>query len=90
MMNKHKAQVKDMMENKAELSRYLFLSEQDICNMASKLAKKTYKKHENDVQSVQMWVVENKDKVFLYQENGVHVEGNFQSCNMPFTIRIQT
>jgi hypothetical protein len=58
--------------------------------MASKLAKKTYKKHENDVQNVWMWVVENKDKVFFYQENGFHVEGNLQSSNMPFTIRIQT
>jgi hypothetical protein len=32
--------------------------------MASKLAKETYKKHKNDVKNVQMWVVENKDKVF--------------------------
>jgi hypothetical protein len=43
-----------MMENNDELSRDLFLSEQDICNLASKLAKKMYKKHENDAQSVQM------------------------------------
>jgi hypothetical protein len=28
------------------------LNEQDICNLASKLAKKTYKKHEIDAQNV--------------------------------------
>jgi len=39
--------------------------------MAGQLAKEMYKKHENDVQIVWMWVVENKDNVFFYQENGV-------------------
>jgi hypothetical protein len=48
MMNKHKCKVKEMMENNGKLSRDLFLNEQDICNLASKLAKKTYKKHEID------------------------------------------
>jgi hypothetical protein len=33
--------------------------------MAGKLAKEMYKKHENGTQSVQMWVVENKDKGLL-------------------------
>jgi hypothetical protein len=48
MMNKHKWKVKKMMENNGKLSRNLFLNEQDICNLARKLAKETYKKHEND------------------------------------------
>jgi predicted nucleic acid binding AN1-type Zn finger protein len=47
MKNKHKVQVKDMMENMVELSRDLFLNEQDICNMVGQLAKEMYKKHEN-------------------------------------------
>jgi len=47
-MNKHKCRVKEMMENSGELSRDLFLSEQDIHNLARELAKETYKKHEND------------------------------------------
>jgi hypothetical protein len=63
------------MENNKNLSRDLFLCEQDICNMAWKLAKKTYEKHENGGKSVQMWVSKNKDKVFFYQESGVEVEG---------------
>jgi hypothetical protein len=32
--------MKEMIERNGELSRDLFLSEQDICNMAGKLAKK--------------------------------------------------
>jgi hypothetical protein len=48
VMNKHKCRVKEMMEKNGELSRDLFLSEQDICNLVRKLKKKMYKKHEND------------------------------------------
>ncbi len=78
-----------MMENNGELLRNLFLSEQDIRNLVRKLAKKTYKKHENDAQNVWIWVVENKYKVFFYQESGGKVEGNFYNSHMPFTIGIQ-
>jgi len=52
VMNKHKCRIKEMMENNGELLRNLLLNEQDIPNLARKLAKKTYKKHENDAQSV--------------------------------------
>jgi hypothetical protein len=52
MMNKHKVRVKDMMENKVELSQNLFLNEKDIRTMVGKLAKETYNKHKNDAQSV--------------------------------------
>jgi hypothetical protein len=36
-----------------------------------------------------MWVVENKDKVFFYQDNGGWVEGSLQNNHLPFTIGIQ-
>jgi len=48
VMNKQNYRVEEMMENSGELSRDLFLSEQDICNLVGKLGKKTYKKHEFD------------------------------------------
>jgi hypothetical protein len=53
-----------------------------------KLAKKTYKKDENDAKSVRMWVIENKEKVFFYQELSFQVEGNLHGGNMPFAIGI--
>jgi hypothetical protein len=42
-MDKHKVRVKEIMENNNEFSRNLILNELDICNLACKLAKKTYK-----------------------------------------------
>jgi hypothetical protein len=54
-MNKQKCRVKEMMENSNELSRDLFLNEQNILTLARKLAKETYKKHENDAHNVEMW-----------------------------------
>jgi hypothetical protein len=89
-MNKHKARVKEMIERIGELSRDLFLSEQNIHNMAGKLAKEMYKKHENDTQSVHMWVAANRDNIFFNHKTNVEVDdGGYQSCNMPFTIGIQ-
>jgi len=38
---------------------------------------------------MRMWVVENKDKVFFYQDNGGWVEGSLQNNHLPFTIGIQ-
>jgi hypothetical protein len=43
-----------------------FLCEQDIRNIVKKLAKETYKKHENDVESVSMWAQENPNVLFYY------------------------
>jgi hypothetical protein len=48
MMNKQICRVKEMMGNNDELSIDLFFIEQNICNLANKLTKKTYKKYEND------------------------------------------
>ncbi len=54
------------------------------CDLVRKLAKGIYKKHGNDGQSMQMWVVKNKDKVLFYQQQiSVEVEGGFQNNNMP-------
>jgi len=90
VMNKHKSLVKEMIERNGELSRDLFLNEQNIRNMVGKLAKKMYNKHENDAQSVCMWMVGKKNNVFFYQETNVEVDdGGCQSHNMPLTIGIQ-
>ncbi len=39
VMNKYKSRVKEIMENNGDLSRDLFLYEQDIRNLAKNLAK---------------------------------------------------
>jgi hypothetical protein len=50
------------------LSKDLFLCEQDIRNVVSKLAKKTYKQHDNDSKNVRMWVKDNVDNIFYFQK----------------------
>jgi hypothetical protein len=65
-----------------------FICEQDIWNIDEKLAKETYKKHENDVKSVSMWVQKNPNVLFYYQEIGFEVGGKLSSSNILFTIEI--
>ncbi len=54
-MAKHCRNVQELVETCGNLTRDTFLCEQDIRNIVEKLAKETYKKHENDVESVSMW-----------------------------------
>ena len=42
----------------------MFVSEQDICNVARNHARKAYMKHANDATSVRMGMEENKHEVF--------------------------
>ena len=73
-----------------ELTRDLFISEQDIRNVAGRLAIETYKRDNNDAKSVRMWVQKHPDLIFYYKESGVHVRGAITRDNIPFTIGIQT
>ncbi len=72
------------------MTRDTFLCEQDIPNIVEKLAKETYKKHENDVETVHMWAQENPNILFYYQEVGFEVGGELLRSNIPFTIGIET
>ncbi len=71
VMNKHKFEVKEIMEINGNLSMDIFLCEPDIQNLVGKLARKTYKKDENDANNLWMRVTENKEKVLFYQELNV-------------------
>jgi hypothetical protein len=67
-----------------------FLSEDDVCNVCGLLQKDLYMKDPNDAESVRMWVHENPDLVFYYQDPGGMVDGAIMADNMPFVIGIQT
>jgi hypothetical protein len=54
-MAKHRKNVQKFIKTRKNLTRETFLCEQDIQNIVEKLAKETYKKHENNVESVRMW-----------------------------------
>jgi hypothetical protein len=71
-------------------SRDCFLSMEDIRNICGVRAQELYKKHHNDAESVRMWVRENREMVFYYQDPGTKIEGVLNSDNVPFVIGIQT
>jgi hypothetical protein len=89
-MGKHRKRFMEACERGEELTRDLFISEQDIRNVAGRLAIETYKRDNNDAKSVRMWVQEHPSLVFYYKESGVHVRGAITRDNIPFTIGIQT
>ena len=90
IMGKHRKRFMEVCSRGEELTRDLFISEQDIRNVAGRLAKETYKRDNNDAKSVRMWVQEHPHLVFYYKESGLHVRGAITRGNFPFTIGIQT
>jgi menaquinone-dependent protoporphyrinogen IX oxidase len=56
VMKKHHRNVQHLVGFGGYLTMDTFLCEQDIRNIARKLIKETYKKHENDYQNVCLWV----------------------------------
>jgi hypothetical protein len=90
MMAKHHKNVQKLVEIGKNMMKDTFLCEQDIWNIAEKLVMETYKKHENDVESVCMWVQKNPNILFYFQKIGTEVSGELLGSNIPFIIKIQT
>jgi hypothetical protein len=88
VMAKHCKNVQHLVETNVYFTKDTFLCEQDICNIAGKLTKETYKKHDNDAKSVCMWVWKNMYLLFCYQESGLEVGGKLIGTNIVFTIGI--
>ena len=89
IMGKHRKHFMEVCERGKELTRDLFISEQDIRNVVGCLAIETYKHDNNDVKFVRMWGQKHPSLVFYYKEPGVHVRGAITRNNIPFTIGIQ-
>ena len=90
IMAKHRKRFLEVCQRGEELTRDLFICDQDIRNVAGRLAVETYKRDNNDAKSVRMWVQQHPHLVFYYKESGVHVRGVITRDNIPFTIGIQT
>ena len=90
IMAKHRKRFLEVCAKGEELTRDLFICDQDIRNVPGRLAIETYKRDNNDAKSVRMWMQEHPHLVFYYKESGVHVRGVITRDNMPFTIGIQT
>lgn len=90
IMALHRLNVKKIMDGQQEITRDLFLTDQDVRYLSNKKAKETYQFHPHDALSVKMWVQQNTESVFYYQETTSLVGGSLNGDNMPFTIGIQT
>jgi hypothetical protein len=88
MMAKHRKNVQKLVKTRKNLTRETFLCEQDIQNIDEKLAKETYKKHENDAEGVRMWARKNPNILFYYQETRFEVGGELLRSNIPLIIKI--
>ncbi len=75
VMAKHHKNVQKLVETNGILAKDTFLCEEDVLNIARKLTKETYKKHDNDAESVYMWAQENPNVLFYYQEIKLEVGG---------------
>jgi hypothetical protein len=90
IITKHMKRFLEVCERGEELTRDLFICDQDIHNVAGRLAIETYKHENNDAKFVRMWVQEYPLLVFYYKESGLHVRGAITRDNIPFTIGIHT
>ena len=92
ILKKHIQFLKKWQADGKEITRDLLITTKDIWNVLGKLASETYMLHQNDAQSLRMWVQKNPESVFYYSEtnakNPVEVGGGLTSENMPFTIGI--
>ena len=88
IMAKHRKWFLEVCERGGELTRDLFICDQDIRNVVGRLAIETYKRDNNNAKSVRMWVQEHPHLVLYYKESGIHVRGAIKRDNIPFTIKI--
>jgi hypothetical protein len=68
----------------------MFLTKQHVRVLFEKLVQEIYQLHKNNAKNVCMWVQQNINLMFYYQEIGVEVDGGFIGQIMPFTKGIQT
>lgn len=63
----------------------MFIGEQNIHNVAHNHTCETYIRHANDDTGVRMWVEENKNDAFYYQDGGLIIQDILRRANIPFT-----
>jgi hypothetical protein len=88
-MLKHWQHVKNIMLGTCELNRDMFFTKQHVKVLFKELVQKIYQLHKNNAKNMCMWVQQNINLMFYYQEIGVEVDGDFIRQIMPFIKGIQ-
>lgn len=90
VMAQHKAFVKDLAMKNGSVTRDTFVMAHDVRNLAKVRHEALWQKHSSDPVSVKMWVDENPEAVFCYQEHGLLDLNRKKQDDTPFTLGIQT
>ena len=90
IMQQHTKEVRELAIANGVVTRDTFLLPVDVRNICRKRAEELWEKHPSDPVSVRMWVMENPENVFYYQEHSL-LDINSQVQNdSPFTLGVQT
>lgn len=90
ILTTHSAQVMKLVAAGVPPECCHFLKEWDIRNVAKEPRKTEYQKHDNDAESVKLWVQANAKDVFYFQElKSSPVTTTLTAENVPFVIDIQ-
>ena len=90
IMNQHKQNMKELAKCNERVTRVTFLFPSDVRNICKKRAEELWKKHPSDPISVRMWVHENPDSVFFYQDHSLLDLNNTNQEDIPFSLGIHT
>ena len=90
VLAQHKARIKELAFTNADVDRDTFVLPSDVRNLSNKRAEELWQKHPKDSTSVRMWMQENMDSVFFYQEYHSPSQNLDSQTELPFTIGIQT
>lgn len=90
VMVQHKARIKELALDNAKVERDTFVLPSDIQILSNKRGEEMWQKHPKDPMSVRMWMQENPNSVFFYQEHCDFDLNMISPTEIPFTIGIQT
>jgi hypothetical protein len=90
IMQQHTKEVRELTLSNGVVTRDTFLLPVDVRNICRKRAEELWEKHPSDPVSVRMWVMENPENVFYYQEHDLLDINSQVQDDSPFTLGVQS
>ena len=90
IMQQHIKEVRELAIANGTVTRDTFLLPVDVRNICRKRAEELWAKHPSDPVSVRMWVMENPENVFYYQEHSLLDINSQVQDESPFTLGLQS
>jgi len=90
IMQQHTKEVRELALSNGVVTRDTLLLPVDVRNICRKRAEELWEKHPSDPVSVRMWVMENPENVFYYQEHDLLDINSQVQDDSPFTLGVQS